>query len=479
MKFWPAPCSEFPNDNPQLHDGALWLCSWTRARPRAVMPAESAARSAATAPATIASPAPDELRVAEEDVAVGQLPHGEPPVDATIPCGPPSELDLASPLQPQRLSLEQLQPRRAGGEVIARQPVTPAAPATAAPLLPPMPHGELLAAHQAEAPPTATTTIVAEYPPDDPFVAELQALVDPLGSRRPSSAPTRPTTLRVPRPDDLLVGGPDDDWDTFVEELTDETATHFSEMLAEGDEDWPSALSLRAVTEVQERELAALEREVAELQALYDVESYPEPAPSIATTRAQTGAPVSATVLRDNSADLGEASDGPGFEPLSLEAFLSGEVLVEQAAPPAAQGLDPLELDLGPLPDTDRAWQELVGAVCRFLLDQNATRAAALVPGLLEGRALNLSRLSEPACEALRAATIAEEKGRDLVVTREFRERCGRLREAFSARRLDVETLTRWLAGIVVALLGTPEQEVQVLSQLRASSVATAIERAA
>jgi hypothetical protein len=64
-------------------------------------------------------------------------------------------------------------------------------------------------------------------------------------------------------------------------------------------------------------------------------------------------------------------------------------------------------------------------------------------------------------------------------VTRGFRERCARLREAFTARRLDVDTLTRWLASIIVALLGTPDQELQILSRLRASQVALAIERAA
>ena len=36
MKHPSRFCSEFPNDNPKLHDGALWICQWPRAMPRAV-----------------------------------------------------------------------------------------------------------------------------------------------------------------------------------------------------------------------------------------------------------------------------------------------------------------------------------------------------------------------------------------------------------------------------------------------------------
>jgi hypothetical protein len=33
----PRPCSEFPNDNPALHDGVVWRCVATRGGPRAVV----------------------------------------------------------------------------------------------------------------------------------------------------------------------------------------------------------------------------------------------------------------------------------------------------------------------------------------------------------------------------------------------------------------------------------------------------------
>jgi hypothetical protein len=50
VRFVPHPCAEFPNDNPDLHDGALWVCGWTRARARAVVSAEGVARQGGRAP---------------------------------------------------------------------------------------------------------------------------------------------------------------------------------------------------------------------------------------------------------------------------------------------------------------------------------------------------------------------------------------------------------------------------------------------
>jgi hypothetical protein len=50
----PAPAAEFPNDNPELHRGARWLCLRTRGASRAVW------RWAAEGPAAAPQPAPPE-----------------------------------------------------------------------------------------------------------------------------------------------------------------------------------------------------------------------------------------------------------------------------------------------------------------------------------------------------------------------------------------------------------------------------------
>lgn len=65
-EFQPAPCAEFPNDNSLLHDGALWQCSWSRAKPRAVLRANGFARILASRCAPVAA---SELAVADLHLA--------------------------------------------------------------------------------------------------------------------------------------------------------------------------------------------------------------------------------------------------------------------------------------------------------------------------------------------------------------------------------------------------------------------------
>lgn len=84
----PRPCSEFPNDNPALHDGVVWRCVATRGAPRAVMRlAKAIANSERPAPARVdvAEPAPSGVaRAPSAALAQAAAPDGFPQLIAAI-----------------------------------------------------------------------------------------------------------------------------------------------------------------------------------------------------------------------------------------------------------------------------------------------------------------------------------------------------------------------------------------------------------
>jgi len=92
-----APCAEFPNDNPELHDGAVWLCLTPVGPLRAIRRAPSVpALERAEAPTETATPAePEQVECAAEHIAEPQSgiePAAEPRAEPESEIEPAAEL---------------------------------------------------------------------------------------------------------------------------------------------------------------------------------------------------------------------------------------------------------------------------------------------------------------------------------------------------------------------------------------------------
>lgn len=351
MKFWPSACSEFPNDNPHLHEGTLWVCSGTRA------PAEAK-----------------------------RVSRSRPEANVRVPLG---------------------------GAAASASPSSASPGEDGAP---------------------------SEGAVDDAVTSAVRAVSSPA----PGAEGTMPADVErsVPaRSPACAVEVFDDDEDPFVNELM-------------------SLLQSDAPASVVERVPTT------------------EAAPTDAMTPAAEAALTDATEPADE-VEVPEAAPAPVLEPLSLDGFLTGQAPmgeVEAVAP--TQGLEPLQLDFD-LSAASGAWDTAVACLSRYLMQRNATRAAALLPALLSGERVTLSRLPQTVQECLVADGIAEPTATGIEAGVDFRRRARRMRRSSADGRMDGETLSRWFCSVVRGLLASPESEEVLMSEWAARGVLAAIERAA
>lgn len=344
MKYLPRPCAEFPNDNPGLHDGAVWVCAWSRARPRAVVRASGVARRQ----------------------GLGEYPPCSSPLHAVeaAAVGPEALTELAPVVSEERSGSSQASP------VLRMHAWSPQPPLVV----------EAGAVASSEA---------------DPFVDELEALIE--------------------------------DWD--------QTPTPGGEQLsgrAPGD---PS-----------------------------------------------TAMPGQALPM----VHAGRAVEPPSTEdPFELE--LLNEILdpvgsgLSKAAPPApvVQPLEPLALELTPLPPSSSAWFDFTSRLSAWLLQGGATRAAALLSSLLEGNQVSLQRLSRPARERLLAQGMAQVSEADVVPTAELLDRARRFQHDFLCRSVDESAAVDWLSRLLSGLLAAELDEKDVREALRQCGALGLLTRAA
>ncbi len=144
-----------------------------------------------------------------------------------------------------------------------------------------------------------------------------------------------------------------------------------------------------------------------------------------------------------------------------------------------AQPLLPLQLELTPTPAVVSGWVELTNVVSRYLLNAGHTRAAALLPPLLNGELVDLSRLPAAAIERLVTDSVAETRSDRTVTTATFRDSAKGFREAFCEGGLDAEEALFWLGQVVAAVSGRQSDEAAIEAKLRELGVVTLLERAA
>ncbi len=492
MRFQPRACAEFPNDNPDLHLGAVWVCGWTRAHP--------SAEAAQT-------PAPEEPHIPEQPSAAPA------PVRSAPQLARPFDIQRV-PSAPEQLSLIREQ-ASAGSELATntadslskQEPAGRPVPQRAARLSPAAPSTS--SAPPAKATPSTGSAPSAKATPSTGSAPPAE--VTPSTDSAPPIVPEAPAPRAVleaeQRLDELFgdsgeqllldLSSPRDDSNPATLEQraahSPETVRSHTAALEAGhdfgvgsDDDidsWQSQFSLRA----QDQVVAALDLPFAEFD-----ESAASTPSSFAADEADGHEARASLAICQGTATGTEVENAPAeshgepLEPL-LPFDLDGSLLDEEAPTVKPRGvdasgptnaLDPLELDLT-LPQQDTVWEELEASLIRYFLHHDATRAAALLPNLLRGRKVRLDRLPNATQQCLLADGIATEGTDGLASSPDFQKRAQRMRRALSEGRMDAPTLTRWLADVTRSLLGTSTTPDGLLDSWRACGLTDVIERAA
>jgi hypothetical protein len=144
-----------------------------------------------------------------------------------------------------------------------------------------------------------------------------------------------------------------------------------------------------------------------------------------------------------------------------------------------AQPLVPLFLELTPTPAVVGPWVSLTGVLSRYLLNAGHTRAAALLPPMLNGELVDLTRLPEAAIHRLVIDAVAETRAGRVVTTNTFRDAARAFREAFSERSLNPSDALFWLGQLMVALCGGHVDDAALEAELEALGVMQLLENAA
>lgn len=419
MRFVPQPCAEFPNDNPELHDGASWLCAWTRARPRAVVAALGVARRS----------------------SLPELPkRTEPGVDLPPVEPPPIELEaVPEPFGPE--DADQLSV--AFDTYLGPDAHTPSE--------------ELSVILSATMPPTVKRSPSTAQAPTLRIPRPEPEQLDWISEREPgqlaldlrSSVPCPLESWVPPKPS---ASDPDD---------VVRTLSRIDEVFAE-DEYSPVPPAVGAATsapaEPLEDEAPTPVLPVASRVHAVEGPSAPEPLSDEATQAARAVdelfADEGAIAWQTPGEHLAVVPESGSFRVPRPSAFETSDEVWAPAPAVVSEPIEPLELELTPPPPGVLGFESIANFVSGFLLSRGQTRAAALCPALLAGRRIDIDRLPEATRSAMVASGIARTEGDAQVLDPEFRSLAANLHLDFMAGRADTDAYLAWLASVVGALLG-------------------------
>ncbi len=438
VRFLPSACAEFPNDNPGLHQGSTWICTWTRARP---------SREANDAEPEVTSESSPEVNERSLRTAEPGRQTNEPPLQAAEPELKTYE-ELAPTGQEAPVLLQSEQPHLPDEE----STVTPARDDASAFGLAQEVDLPDLALPPGEPRPLDEIREAVSHESEE--VPAREALEERAQTAMPADRGAPAAVMEAARRLDELFGDPLEEQALLDLPVPEElpTALGATDDATAGDEvvSWESQLS------AQERFCASVEAE--------------------AITESSVGA--------SGVHSLQPVRQSEPLQPLILDGSLLDEPFVTEPSKvdaPAADltnPLDPLELDLS-LPQENTPWQEIEASLTSYLLEHNATRAAALLPALLNGHRVRFERLPQTVQQCLLSDGIAAEEADGVVADADFRRRAQRMRRAFVDGRMDAPTLTRWLLEVTRALLASAAAPESLLEEWRTSGVTDAIERAA
>lgn len=420
MRFRPYSSPEFPNDNHQLHLGASWVCLTPTGSPRAVMRAPQRAEEPTLVPLTPLPP-----RVAETVVEV-QAPSSR------IPLPPASVVQSLLRRSPDGMGFTICVPNAQLLDEWERPART----------------DEL---HLTQAPGPLLSSLLERFDTLS-FAGEVQGpAAHPSDPCEPlTAADQSPETRRSP---EACAGvlEPEASVPPPVAELIDELP--------------PSTPLNEAQREDDDRALSAELFEV--LKTLEIIDSDTEFAPFDAPASDVHAAPVITRSAVDDLADaVAEAlcaefgASGPGGSratPIPAEAI---EARAEETANDAA-------------PDH---YADFIAALCEVAMAGGATRAAAVLPRLLEGKLLDSSALSDDVQECLQQAGIATLRGSCIEPSDDFKANASAWARVLSGASDDLsacgDTLDGFAAGLLGALLGPGSDTKGLRRELRKRGVA-------
>ncbi|HTM45118.1 MAG TPA: hypothetical protein VL137_09205 [Polyangiaceae bacterium] len=404
MRFPQTLSSEFPNDNPKLHQGASWLCLDPLSAPRPV------AR-------------PDVVSKAALKAALPAMPVPATPLPANALKSEPISLD-STLLPPASAETDQfvsrfitrlLDPKRTGP-----RPNSDGAPRMASIaqfMLDELPSYKLRRS-PSQIPPPPQHVFLNSTPP--------QALAEDFSelceSEMPSEAPRGQalhSEIRAIKPAQPV--------------LLDSAL--------------PSADS--ALDVVEAKFVAMDEQWVPVVLQAQDVDM------------AELCLPV---VLRSEHVELAMVSQSVAAPLEQVVAALAVEVAVVESSAPAR--LESAELG---------AYESFVAALSDVLLQQGATRGAALVRALIEQSRLELNVVGETLVQQLSAAGIGSERGEQFVVSAAFAEAACAWRAVLRgdcSEFAGADTLDQWATALLVALLPCELTSKEIRKQLRRRGVA-------
>lgn len=440
MKFLPTACAEFPNDNSQLHDGATWVCPWSRAQPRAVVQAAGLAR-VMTARCAESEGDP----VAEEAPA-----HDPPAMHAATPLPGPVDSNTHdsdnadSNIQDSTIPSELPPPTRQLPPVASASfRAVDTEPTELSDLAHPPPLGWVFDATPEDPPALLSDEELFGAEPATPLAGAVRPrpASEPLVPRSDNehdaevSGPAAAAGFVVPRPGDLM--------DTPTSEGA-VSESHASEL---------------SVSELQPSQLLAADDLAAQLHgtALSDVAS---------------------ASADPRTADGSERSKNDDPFVRDLRDLVLG---VERTDATGSSTLPPLELELTPAVPSAASpgstWTGLLGLLAKCLLKRGATRAAALLPETLSGRHVGLGDLDASVRVALIACGFAEARNGQCYTSAKFRSDAVAYRVQFDEQTIEVESFRSWLGVFLQALL--PGQDLdEILEDLDRAGLPQAVNAA-
>ncbi|MEZ4371566.1 MAG: hypothetical protein R3B07_12110 [Polyangiaceae bacterium] len=460
MRFRPYSSPEFPNDNHQLHLGASWVCLSTTGSPRAVMRAPQQHDEQPTlVPLTPLPPSVAE-RVAETAPPPSVVPSTK------IPLPPASIVQSVMQRSADGLGFTICVPDPQLFNEWDRPART----------------DEL---HLTEAPGPLLSQLLERFDSISFTVTEAYAAHEELHEAAPethrSIAPALLAQDDQSRADDVSglepVLEPEASVPPPVAELMDSLppSTPMNESQFEADD---RALSAELFEVLKTLEIIDSETEFSSVEA---PPSGVHATPIISKSAVDDLADAVAEAL---CAEYGvsppalESAPQVHFPEASTQATL-GETLEQTSAVahseprPAAEQEPTPNAVAAPAPNH---YSDFVGALCAVAMDSGATRAAAVLPRLLEGKLLDASALSDEIQASLEHAGIASLHGSCIEPSEAFKANASAWNRVLSGASDDLsacgDTLDGFAASLLGALLGPSSDPKQLRRELRKRGVA-------
>jgi hypothetical protein len=173
-------------------------------------------------------------------------------------------------------------------------------------------------------------------------------------------------------------------------------------------------------------------------------------------------------VLRSEHVELAAVRESVAPSREQIESAVKSVQAVEIAAVESSAPVTSETTEVG-------AYESFVAALSDVLLQQGATRGAALVSALLEQPRLELSAVGETLLQQLTAAGIGNEHGDQFVVSPGFAQAASAWRAVLQgdcSEFAGADTLDQWATTLLVALLPSELTSKEIRKQLRRRGVA-------